>query len=135
MMMKYFLFWFPMLLLAVINGTARDFLYKERVGELAAHQISTFSLLLLFGIYIYLIIAKYPPGSRMQSLLIGFLWLSLTLAFEFGFGRFTGNSWSKLFGEYNILRGRVWILIPIWVTVAPYLFYNIQRAKSINMRY
>lgn len=126
-MLKYFLFWFPMLLLAVINGAARDLWYKKYVGDLAGHQISTVSLILLFGVYIYLIISRFPPGSATQSLFIGFLWLILTLAFEFGFGRLRGNSWSRLLGEYNILQGRIWIVIPIWITVAPYLFYKITK--------
>ena len=126
-MLKYFLFWFPMLLLAVINGTARDLWYKKYVGELAGHQISTISLVLLFGLYIYFVISKFPPGSATQSLFIGVCWLVLTLAFEFGFGRWRGNSWSRLLGEYNILQGRIWILIPIWITLAPYLFYKITK--------
>jgi hypothetical protein len=116
-----------MLFLAVINGTARDLWYKKYVGELAGHQISTISLILLFGIYMYFLISGFPPKSGMQSLFIGFLWLILTLAFEFGFGRFRGTSWSRLFEEYNILRGRIWILIPIWITIAPYLFYKITK--------
>lgn len=126
-MLKYLLLWFPMLLLAVLNGTARDLWYKKFTGELAAHQFSTISLILLFGIYIYLVLSRFPPDSETQSILIGLLWLILTLAFEFGFGRYRGNSWTTLMGDYNIMRGRIWILIPIWITVAPYIFYKITK--------
>ncbi len=126
-MWKYLLFWFPMLILAVINGTARDLWYKKYVGELAGHQISTISLILLFGFYIYFVITKFPPGSATQSFFIGFCWLILTLAFEFGFGRWRGNSWSRLLEDYNILQGRIWILIPIWISIAPYFFYKITK--------
>lgn len=123
-MLKYFLLWFPMLLLAILNGTARDLWYKKFTGELAAHQISTISLIILFGVYIYFILNKFPPVSKTQAFGVGFLWLILTLTFEFGFGRYRGNSWSTLLGDYNILRGRIWILIPIWITIAPYIFYK-----------
>jgi hypothetical protein len=126
-MLKYFLFWFPMLILAVLNGAARDLWYKNYVGELAGHQISTISLILLFGIYMYFIFLKFPPGSSMQSILVGILWLVLTLAFEFGFGLFRGNSLSKLLEDYHILRGRIWIFIPVWITIAPYLIYKISK--------
>ena len=126
-MLKYFLFWFPMLLLAVINGTARDLWYKKIVGDLTGHQISTVSLIILFGVYIFFITKKYPSESGTQAICIGILWLILTLLFEFGFGLFRGSSWSQLLGEYNILKGRIWILIPIWITIAPYLFYKIAR--------
>ncbi len=123
-MLKYFLLWFPMLLLAILNGTARDLWYKKFVGDLTAHQISTFSLILLFGLYIYLMLSISPPHSNSQAILIGIMWLIMTLIFEFGFGRFRGKSWSALFGDYNILKGRIWILIPLWVAIAPYIIYK-----------
>jgi hypothetical protein len=34
-----------MLLLAIINGAARDLWYKKFVGDLVAHQLSTLSLI------------------------------------------------------------------------------------------
>jgi len=53
-------------------------------------------------------------------------WLVLTLLFEFGFGRYRGNSWEKLFTDYNLLKGRLWILIPLWLAIAPYLFFKLR---------
>ena len=126
-MLKYFLCWFPMILIAVLNGTARDLWYKKFTGDLTGHQISTITLIILFGIYIGFIIKLYPPVSETQSIYIGLLWLILTLIFEFGFGLYRGNSWSKLFSDYNILKGRIWILIPIWVTIAPWIFFRINK--------
>jgi hypothetical protein len=114
-----------MLLLAIINGIARDLWYKKFVGDITAHQISTFSLILLFGLYIYLILSIYAPATKTQAILIGIMWLVMTLIFEFGFGRYRGNSWSALFADYNILKGRIWILIPLWVAIAPYIFYKL----------
>lgn len=124
-MFTYFLLWFPMLLIAVINGAARDLWYKNEIGELPGHQVSTISLIILFGFYIWFVINKFPPQSEKQSIFIGLLWLILTLVFEFGFGRIRGNSWSKLLKDYNILEGHIWILILIWTTIAPYLFYKL----------
>jgi hypothetical protein len=125
MMLKYFLCWLPMLLLAVINGAARDLWYRKYAGVLAGHQISTITLFILFGFYTWLVMDKFPPVSEMQAIYIGFFWLVLTLIFEFGFGLIRGNSWAKLLEDYNILKGRIWILIPTWITIAPWLFYRI----------
>ena len=125
-MLKYFLCWFPMLLLAIINGTARDLWYKKYVGEITAHQISTVSLILLFGFYIWLVMKKYPAKSGTQAIYVGLFWLTLTLAFEFGFGLMRGRTLTQLLGEYDIMKGRIWILIPLWVILAPYLFFRIQ---------
>lgn len=127
-MWTYFFLWFPMLLLAVVNGAAREGLYRNSLGELREHQLSTVTLLILFSAYIWLVIRIWTPDSPQHAWLVGVLWLVLTLAFEFGFGSFVGGkSWMELLGEYNLTVGRVWVFIPIWVTVAPYLFYRLQR--------
>lgn len=126
-MLKYFLLWFPMVILAIINGTARDLWYKKYSTELLAHQISTVSLLLFLGIYIALVIKKYRPQSEAESLRIGLLWLVLTLGFEFGFGLYRGNSWTQLLEAYNITKGHLWLLIPVWLVLAPYLFFKLLR--------
>ncbi len=123
-MFRYFLFWFPMLLIAIGNGALRDLFYKKYVGDLAAHQISTVSLIIFFSVYIWFVNQKFPPSSVMQSIWIGAVWVTMTLAFEFGFGRWRGNSWDKLFEDYNLQKGHVWILIPVWVAIAPYVFYR-----------
>ena len=124
--LKYLLAWFPMLLLAIGNGALREFFLKKYVGELTAHQLSTFSLLILFAIYIGLVIKFIPPASANQALLLGSFWLALTLLFEFGFGRYRGNSWSTLLEDYNLLKGRLWMLIPAWVAIAPYVFFKLR---------
>ena len=42
---KYLLAWLPMMIIAIGNGALREFVYKRFVGELAAHRISTFTLI------------------------------------------------------------------------------------------
>ena len=32
-----------------------------------------------------------------------------------------GDSWDRLLADYNILRGRIWLLVPIVTLVAPLL--------------
>jgi len=108
-------------LLAVLNGTLRDLGYKKYVGDLTAYQISTITLVILFALYIGYIIKRFPPSSSAQAILIGTMWVALTLCFEFGFGGYRDNSWSVLFADYNILKGRIWILIPLLIFIAPYL--------------
>ena len=49
-MLKYVLAWLPLLLIAVANGALREGLYAGYLGELRAHQVSTLSGVLLFGI-------------------------------------------------------------------------------------
>jgi hypothetical protein len=124
-MLTYFLCWFPMLFLAIANGAARDLWYKKYVGELRGHQLSTFSFILLLAIYIGWVIKRFPPASAVNAFYIGLGWVMLTLLFEFGFGLARGNKIEKLLGDYNIFKGRLWLLVPAWLLIAPYLFYRI----------
>jgi len=41
-----------MLVIAIANGTGREW-YKKFTGEVTARQISTLTLILFFGVYIY----------------------------------------------------------------------------------
>lgn len=128
-MLKYFLLWFPMVLIAVLNATIREYVYLKYVGELRAHQIATATGILLMGIYIWGVIAIWRPTSTGQAIGIGIMWLLMTVAFEFLFGHFVmKESWNKLCTEYNLFEGRVWLLFLIWLAVAPYLFYRLQKA-------
>lgn len=126
MILRYFIAWFGMMLLAIINGAFRDLVYKSHVGNLAAHQLSTVALLLLFAGYFWVLARVQPLKSASQAWQIGGMWFLMTEAFEFAMGRLiSGEPWSKLFYAYNLLEGQVWLFIPLWVLVGPYLFHRI----------
>lgn len=123
-MFKYVAAWFVMLIVSIINGGVRDLVYGKHMPELRAHQLSTVSSIVLLGIVMWLFTSRYPSASARQALMLGSLWSGLTLAFEFLFFHFVGkHSWSELLANYDVLHGRVWIFVVIWLFVAPYLFY------------
>ena len=127
-MLKYVLAWIAMVLIAIANGALREASYGKRMSELQAHQISTLSGVLLFSAYIYVVIRICRPDTSEQAITVGLIWLGLTVAFEFLFGHYVvGHSWSKLLYDYNVFAGRVWVVVLIWVTVAPYVFYRLQK--------
>jgi hypothetical protein len=123
---KHIAAWLGMMALAVANGIARDKLYGPRVGELAGHQFSTAILLILFGAYFYGLERLWPIYSAGAAWLIGVTWLIMTLLFETALGRFVAREpWRKVFADYNILRGRLWILVPAWVLCGPYVVFRL----------
>ena len=127
-MWKYMLAWVPMVIIAIGNGFLREKIIAKYVKELQAHQLSTVTLILFFGIYIWIILTLWKPISAQQAIRIGMYWLVLTIAFEFLFGFYVaGHSWSRLLQDYNLFAGRVWSLVLIWVTIAPYLMYRLQQ--------
>lgn len=51
MYLKYFVAWFPIVILAFANAAVRQVVYARYVGDLAAHQISTLILCIVVGLY------------------------------------------------------------------------------------
>src|SRR3954465_6319305 len=46
----------------------------------------------------------------------------VTIAFEFGFGRAVAQKpWEELLADYDLARGRLWLLIPAWMALGPLL--------------
>ncbi|MDZ7289365.1 MAG: hypothetical protein ONB44_11320 [candidate division KSB1 bacterium] len=127
MILRYTLAWFILVIAAILNGAIREAVYKNALGDLRAHQLSTLTGIILFGVIIWGLSRLWPLPSAKQAWTVGFIWLALTIAFEFLFGHFVmGHPWSKLFHDYNIFEGRVWLLVLIWTTVAPYVFYKLR---------
>lgn len=127
---RYLVAWLPMVAIAVANGALREGGLKRWMGEPRARQLSTLLLILFFATYMAAIFRLWPLASVGQAVAVGFAWLALTLAFEFGMGRFVSHlSWSQMLSEYNLLAGRLWPLVPIWVAVAPYAFYRWQAPR------
>jgi hypothetical protein len=125
--MIYAVGWVGMMILAILNGIIREKVYGQFMHELSAHQVSTFIVIVLFGIYIWILSGVFPIESPKQAVIIGGMWLIMTVVFEFGFGHYLmGHPWSKLFHDYNLLKGRVWLLVLVWTFISPYVFYRIR---------
>ena len=116
-----------MVFIAIANGITRDLGYRRYVTELTAHQISTLTGAVLFAIYTWALSLRWPLPSTAQAFAIGAVWVVLTITFEFLFGRFVAKStWRKLVTDYNLLKGRVWVLILLWVFVLPYVVFRLR---------
>ena len=97
MYLRYFVAWFPIIILAFINATIREAVYKRYVGELGAHQISTLTLCILVGIYVWVLSRHLKLQSSGQAVGVGLMWLVMTIIFETGLGRYVlGNPWSQV---------------------------------------
>jgi hypothetical protein len=130
-LIRYVAAWFPMLCIAIANGALRQLTFAKVMPEVRAHQLSTATGAVLIGFFIWAVVQKWPPSSARQALSIGFVWLALTVAFEFFLGRFVlHRPWSQLLGDYNVREGRVWALFLVWLTLAPSTFFRFRRVPS-----
>jgi len=128
MILKYTAAWLLMPIIGIINGTIRQYGYTKALGELRAHQVSTLTGIVLFGLYVWALTLLWKIRSSAEAVAIGLIWLILTVAFEFLFGHYVmKHPWSRLFHDYNIFEGRLWVVVLVWITVAPYIFYRLSR--------
>ena len=119
--------WLGMVILAILNGAIREKFYGQYMREILAHQLSTLIGIILFGVYIWLLTGIWRIESPKQALMIGGMWLIMTILFEFVFGHYVmGHTWARLFHDYNFFEGRVWSLLLIWTAVAPYFFFKVR---------
>lgn len=112
-----------MIVLAFANATLRELVFVKHLSELLAHQLSTITLIILCSIYTSFVFPLLKIHSSKQAFLIGFVWVLLTVAFEFSLGRVTKKSWQYLFQDYNLFAGRIWPLFLVVLLLLPYLFY------------
>ena len=126
-MWKYVAAWIPMVCIALANGALRDGWYGKHLGALQAHQLSTVSGVVLFGVYIWVVVRLWRPASGGQAVIIGLVWLALMAAFELLLGHDVARGpWSRLRKDYDLFAGRLWLVVLVWITIAPYLFYRLQ---------
>ena len=112
--------WFVLLTLAVINGVLRDFWLAPRLGDTTGRALSTILLCGLILLATWLTIRWIRPATAEAALRVGMLWLGLTLTFEFVVGHYGfGKPWPELLADYDIRRGRIWVLVLLVTFLAP----------------
>jgi len=112
--------WLGILLLANLNGAVREFWLIPAMGQTAGRAVSTVALSVLVFLITWLTVGWIRPASTGDALLIGVVWLLLTLAFEFLVGHYVFHKpWTELTEDYNVARGRIWPLVLVVVLFAP----------------
>jgi hypothetical protein len=121
-MAKVVLWWLAILVFAVINGILRE---KVLIPALGSFVSLTASGLILSG-FIFFVAFFAVSGFNHPSVpiywLAGFIWLLLTLIFEFGFGLFVlHKDISELLAAYTFKGGNIWPIVLVSTAVSPRL--------------
>jgi len=128
MLLRSILFWLPMPFIAILNAGLREKIMGRFLGDLGSHQLSTLTLMVWMSLYAWLIYSLLKIDSPSEAWITGITWLCLTLLFEFLAGHFLfKNSWARLLTDYNLIKGRVWGIFLIYLTVLPHLIYSVKR--------
>ena len=112
--------WLLLACIAVTCGAVREAVLTPAVGELRAHQIGTLAVCAIFFGVCWAALPVLKLTSSKQAWTVGTIWVLMTVAFEFGFGHYVfENSWSRILDCYNVLRGRIWVLVVIVTWIGP----------------
>ena len=121
----WLLAWLGLWLLAMLNATPRVLVTQPLLGETAARALATLILLAAITAYAAWWHARHPLPSARTGRLVGLAWVAMTLGFELGWGGLVeGLSWSTMLADYDLSRGRLWVLVPVWILLLPSLLHH-----------
>lgn len=105
-LVRAFSVWLVIIFVESVHGTLRQIFLAPLVGDFPARRIAFFVGLLLIFLIACLFVRWIAAPSAPALLLVGAMWAALTLAFEFGLGRFVlGYTRERMLEDYDLARG------------------------------
>lgn len=119
-LLKSLFAWLGILVLAVANGALREAVLIPLLGKVSGLVLSGVLLSLAIILVAYVLVRASPKIGLSQSLLVGILWLALTLVFEFSFGLYVQNKpLSDVLEAYTFKEGNIWPVVLLVTLLAP----------------
>jgi hypothetical protein len=120
--------WLLMMVIETIHGVLRNRFLVPVIGDVGSRQIGVLiGSALILGVAIMTIGWIRPPSER-ALLGIGALWLTLTLAFEFGLGRALGRPWAAMLSDYDLSRGGLLSIGMVVLALSPWIAEHVRQA-------
>ena len=112
MYFRALLVWLIIISAETVHGIARTVFLAPLTGDFRARQIAVFLAIIIIFSITFLFIRWIAAKDRRELLIVGAIWVLLTLAFEFGLGFLLGLPAERILEDYNILKGG---LMPIGI--------------------
>jgi hypothetical protein len=132
-LLRALLVWLVIIAVETVHGILRTLLLVPMMGDFPARQISVFTgSLLIFGVTLFLI-NWIAARTRRRLLVVGTIWVLLTILFEITLGRLVLNlSWDQITEDYDISRGGFLGFGLLFMAVSPLLAARFRRTKPLN---
>jgi hypothetical protein len=118
-LLKPLAIWCALLVVAIANGALREGVLLRALPRSLAFICSGLLLIALVLLVSLLTIRWLGQLDLTGYLLIGILWLALTIGFEFGFGLVRGRSMASLLDAYRFRDGDIWPVVLVFIALAP----------------
>jgi hypothetical protein len=126
--MRSIAIWLVLICAEILHGILRAIVLVPLVGEFRSNQIGVFSGSAIILVIAYFTIRWIGAKQRSELLIVGFLWLLLTVAFEVLFGRLVmGLGWERFGSDYNLLQGGLMPVGLLVLSLSPMIAARIRR--------
>jgi hypothetical protein len=120
MTFRILLLWAAIIPMAIANGIFRDTVLVRMFGQKRARTFSGLALSAVILAWTFLTIPWVQLPGHLHYAGVGLVWLTLTVAFEFLFGRFVARKpWPELLRAYRFVDGDIWPLVLAVVALSP----------------
>ncbi|HTG00240.1 MAG TPA: hypothetical protein VK654_06600 [Nitrospirota bacterium] len=127
-LVKSFFVWILFIPLATANAAFRDLVLIPLLGDASGSNVSSLILALLILGVTFLLLSRLGLRTRAECMATGALWFSLTLIFEMSFFIFARiHPLDKLLQDYDLFRGRLWLLDLVVLLLAPLIAAHLRR--------
>jgi hypothetical protein len=125
--------WLVIIAVETVHGILRTLLLVPMMGDFPARQISVFTgSLLIFGVTL-LFINWIAARTTLQLLMVGTIWVLLTILFEITLGRLVLDlSWDRITEDYDITSGGFLGFGLLFMAVSPLLAATFRRTIPLT---
>ena len=117
----------------VVQGALRNLFVAPHIGDFRARQLAVFLGSLLILVTTYFLIGWIGAQRTRPLLLVGLLWLVLTLAFELLGGHYLfGRAWRDLASDYDLFHGGLLPLGMVVLALSPVVAAKMRRQRACN---
>ena len=123
---RTFAVWMMLIVTESVHGIIRQRLIAPEIGDLPSRQLGVFTGSLIIFVLSLLMSSWMNLRTLAGQLQAGFLWVILTVLFEFGLGMVLGYLPERLLSDYDILQGGYMAFGLLFMLFAPALAARIR---------
>lgn len=128
---RAFSVWFLIIFAESIHGTIRQLFLAPLIGDFNARRIAVFTGMILIFLITYFFVQWINAPSVKSLLVIGLMWVVLTVVFEFSLGIFVfGYSSERMFEDYDLTYGGLMGFGMLFMFLAPLFATKVRDFKE-----
>ncbi|MCY2973188.1 MAG: hypothetical protein NTW52_00820 [Planctomycetota bacterium] len=131
-LVRAFVVWLLIIGLETVHGILRTVFLAPWIGDFPSRQIAVFTGSLLIFLVSLLTVSWIQAGSTRQWLLVGLVWVAVTVLFEVALGKvLLALPWERIFEDYDVTRGGLLGFGLLFMLLSPMLAGKVRKIKSV----